>query len=155
MGRGTAVRFAGEGASVVIADLNQEGGEAVVRECKENGGNAVFQKTDVSSEEQIKAAIDRAVSEFGRLDITFNNAGIGGALGPLDKSLPRLGSDLRDSAAFGFLWYQVFYRAGDAQGRRRVNYFDGFSRGPARRRRAGRLQRGQGGRGPSDQVRGD
>ncbi|MGA2412205.1 MAG: SDR family oxidoreductase [Candidatus Binataceae bacterium] len=85
MGRGTAIRFATEGASIVIADLNQEGGESVVRECKENGGNAVFQKTDVSSEENIKAAIDRAVSEFGRLDITFNNAGIGGALGPLEQ----------------------------------------------------------------------
>jgi glucose 1-dehydrogenase len=43
MGRGTAIRFAGEGAAIVIADLNQEGGESVVRECKENGGNAVFQ----------------------------------------------------------------------------------------------------------------
>ncbi len=40
MGRSTAARFAGEGASVVIADLNTEGGEAAVRECKENGGNA-------------------------------------------------------------------------------------------------------------------
>jgi NAD(P)-dependent dehydrogenase (short-subunit alcohol dehydrogenase family) len=85
MGRGTAIRFASEGASVVIADLNQEGGESVVRECKENGGNAVFQKTDVASEESIKSAIDRAVNEFGRLDITFNNAGIGGALGPLEN----------------------------------------------------------------------
>jgi NAD(P)-dependent dehydrogenase (short-subunit alcohol dehydrogenase family) len=85
MGRGTAIRFASEGASVVIADLNQAGGESVVRECKENGGNAIFQKTDVSSEEQIKAAIDRTVSEFGRLDVTFNNAGLGGALGPLEQ----------------------------------------------------------------------
>jgi NAD(P)-dependent dehydrogenase (short-subunit alcohol dehydrogenase family) len=41
-GRGTAIRFAGEGAGVVIADLNEEGGAAVVRECLENGGNAVF-----------------------------------------------------------------------------------------------------------------
>jgi NAD(P)-dependent dehydrogenase (short-subunit alcohol dehydrogenase family) len=44
MGRGTAVRFAAEGAAVVIADLNEEGGAAVVRECRENGGNAVFQR---------------------------------------------------------------------------------------------------------------
>ncbi len=35
MGRGTAIRFAGEGAAVVIADLNEEGGEAAVRECRE------------------------------------------------------------------------------------------------------------------------
>jgi len=85
MGRATAIRFAGEGAAVVIADLNQEGGEAAVRECRENGGRAVFQKTDVSAEGEIKAAIDRALDEFGRLDITFNNAGLGGALGPIDQ----------------------------------------------------------------------
>src|SRR5580692_132052 len=54
MGRATAVRFAGEGAAVVIADLNEDGGAAAVRECKENGGRAVFQKTDVSSEGEIK-----------------------------------------------------------------------------------------------------
>jgi len=84
MGRATAIRFAGEGAAVVIADLNQDGGEAAVRECRENGGRAVFHKADVSDETQVKAAIDRALGEFGRLDITFNNAGLGGALGPLE-----------------------------------------------------------------------
>ena len=85
MGRATAVRFAGEGAAVVIADLNQEGGEAAVRDCKEQGGRAVFYKTNVESESDIQGAIARAVSEFGRLDITYNNAGIAGALGPLEQ----------------------------------------------------------------------
>jgi NAD(P)-dependent dehydrogenase (short-subunit alcohol dehydrogenase family) len=85
MGRATAIRFAGEGAAVVIADLNDEGGEAAVRDCKEQGGRAVFQKTNVESEADIKAAAERAVSEFGRLDITYNNAGLGGALGPLEQ----------------------------------------------------------------------
>ena len=42
IGRSTAIRFAGEGATVVIADLNRDGGEATVRECRENGGNAVW-----------------------------------------------------------------------------------------------------------------
>src|SRR6202453_3478281 len=86
MGRATAARFAGEGASVVIADLNTAGGESAVRECKENGGNAVFQHTDVTSEDAIKAAVDRAVKEFGKLDIMFNNAGLGGALGSLEHT---------------------------------------------------------------------
>lgn len=85
MGRATAIRFAGEGASVVVADLNQEGGAATVRECKESGGRAVFQKTDVAAESEIKALIARALSEFGRLDITYNNAGFVGALGPLEE----------------------------------------------------------------------
>ena len=85
IGRATAVRFAGEGASVVLTDLNVEGGASAVRECKENGGTAVFLRTDVSVEGDIKAAIDRAVKEFGRLDITFNNAGIGGAVGTIEE----------------------------------------------------------------------
>src|SRR5579875_3733309 len=85
IGRATAVLFAAEGAAVVIGDLNVEGGEAAVRECKENGGRAVFQKTDVASEADVKAMIARAVSEFGRLDITYNNAGLVGALGPLEE----------------------------------------------------------------------
>jgi len=85
MGRATAIRFAGEGGAVVVADLNEEGGEATVRECKENGGRAVFHKTDVAAETDIKALIARALGEFGRLDITFNNAGFVGALGPLEE----------------------------------------------------------------------
>src|ERR1700682_1273919 len=85
MGRATAARFSGEGANVVIADLNADGGEAAVRECRENAGNAVFQLTDVTSEAAIKAAIARAVKEYGKLDIMFNNAGIGGALGGLEE----------------------------------------------------------------------
>jgi NAD(P)-dependent dehydrogenase (short-subunit alcohol dehydrogenase family) len=85
IGRGTAMRFAGEGAAVVIADLNAEGGEAAVRDCKENGGRAVFQKADVSSEAEITALVARAIKEFGRLDIMYNNAGIVGALGPLEQ----------------------------------------------------------------------
>jgi len=86
IGRATAIKFAGEGAAIVIADLNREGGEAAVRDCRENGGSAVFQLADVSSEEDIKGAVDRAVKEFGRLDVIYNNAGLGGAVGPLDKT---------------------------------------------------------------------
>jgi NAD(P)-dependent dehydrogenase (short-subunit alcohol dehydrogenase family) len=85
IGRGTAMRFAGEGAAVVITDLNVEGGEAAVRDCKENGGRAVFQKADVSSEADIKALVARAIKEFGRLDIVYNNAGVGGAIGALEQ----------------------------------------------------------------------
>src|SRR5215469_9776678 len=85
IGRATAIKFAGEGAAVVIADLNVEGGESAVRDCKENAGRAVFQKTDVSAEAEIKALVARAIKEFGRLDIIYNNAGIGGAVGPLEQ----------------------------------------------------------------------
>ncbi|HXN86466.1 MAG TPA: SDR family oxidoreductase [Candidatus Binataceae bacterium] len=85
MGRATAIRFAGEGAKIVIADLNKDGGESAARDCRENGSDAVFQKTDVSAEADVKAAVARAVKEFGRLDIMYNNAGLGGAVGPLEN----------------------------------------------------------------------
>jgi NAD(P)-dependent dehydrogenase (short-subunit alcohol dehydrogenase family) len=85
MGRAAAIRFAKEGASIVLTDLNSQGGETAVAECAAAGGRAVFQRTDVTSEPDIKAAVARAVKEFGRLDIMYNNAGIAGAVGPIEK----------------------------------------------------------------------
>ncbi len=85
MGRASAMLFAKEGAAVVVADLNSQGGEMVISEIAATGGRAVFQRTDVTSEADIKAMIDRAVKEYGRLDITFNNAGLGGAVGALEN----------------------------------------------------------------------
>jgi NAD(P)-dependent dehydrogenase (short-subunit alcohol dehydrogenase family) len=85
MGRATAIRFARDGAAVVAADLNSQGGELVVAEIAAAGGRAVFQRTDVTSEGDIAALIARAVREYGRLDITYNNAGVLGALGPIEE----------------------------------------------------------------------
>ncbi len=85
MGRATALRFAREGAAVVAADLNSQGGELVVSEIAAAGGRAVFQRTDVTSEGDIAALIERAVRDYGRLDITYNNAGVLGALGPIEE----------------------------------------------------------------------
>jgi|SRR5271168_2967403 len=75
IGLGKAIRFAVERASVVTADLNEEGGASAVRECRENGGTPIFQKTDVAAGSDIKALVARAVKEFGKLDIIYNNAG--------------------------------------------------------------------------------
>ncbi len=83
MGRATALLFASEGAGVVVADLNSRGGEDVVSEIAAKGGRAIYQRTDVTSEADIKSVIDRAMREYGRLDITYNNAGVGGAVGRL------------------------------------------------------------------------
>ena len=84
IGRGTALCLAKEGAAVVAVDLNSQGGEQVVSEIAATGGRAVFQHTDVSSEPEIKSAVERAVKEYGRLDIMFNNAGLVGAVGPIE-----------------------------------------------------------------------
>ena len=84
IGRGTALCLAREGAAVLPADLNSQGGERVISEISAAGGRAVFQYTDVSSEPDIKALVERAVREYGRLDIMFNNAGLIGAVGPIE-----------------------------------------------------------------------
>jgi NAD(P)-dependent dehydrogenase (short-subunit alcohol dehydrogenase family) len=73
--------FVREGARVVIADIQDERGQRIAAEL----GAAIFQHTDVAREDSIAAAVDRAVSEFGRLDCLFANAGIVGAMGPIDE----------------------------------------------------------------------
>jgi NAD(P)-dependent dehydrogenase (short-subunit alcohol dehydrogenase family) len=76
IGRATALLFAREGAVVVIADLNVPAGEAVATGITEAGGRAIFEPADVSRAEDCRRLVDRAIREFGRIDILFNNAGI-------------------------------------------------------------------------------
>jgi len=83
LGEGTVRLFAREGARVLIADLQEERGRRVAEEI---GAAALYQRTDVSDEADIAAAVDRAVAEFGRLDCVFANAGIVGAVGPIDET---------------------------------------------------------------------
>ena len=76
IGRAAAQAFAASGAQVVVSDVNVTGGEESADLIVKAGGKAVFQKCDVSQAEDVKALIQRAVSEYGRLDFAFNNAGI-------------------------------------------------------------------------------
>ena len=77
-----AVRlFVQEGCRVVIADRSMEVG---MRLAEELGGNALYHRTDVTSENDVRAAVEKAVSQFGRLDCLFSNAGISGDLKPIE-----------------------------------------------------------------------
>ena len=69
IGAGAVRRFVEEGAKVIIADIQDEPGQALA---KELGANTRFIHTDVTAEEQVAAAVDFAVQEFGRIDIMFN-----------------------------------------------------------------------------------
>ena len=88
IGRDTALRFLDEAARVVIADLNDRNGEAVLRLAADQGhADAIrFVRTDVAVERDVEAMMQCALDEFGRLDCVFNNAGIGGAFGPITET---------------------------------------------------------------------
>lgn len=82
MGLATAERFVAEGAAVVIADFNAESGQAAADRL---GDRCRFTKCDVAIEDDVAAAIALATDAFGRLDCVFNNAGVGGAFGPITE----------------------------------------------------------------------
>ena len=76
IGKAYALRFAREGAHVVVADLRIEAAEAVANECSAIGPRAVAHTVDVSSEASAKALADDVAKDFGRIDILVNNAAI-------------------------------------------------------------------------------
>ncbi len=78
IGRAIAVRYAREGATVTIADINVAGGEETASMIGEAGGTATFMECDTSDPEQVRGTIDRTAADGGRLDIIVNNAGVGG-----------------------------------------------------------------------------
>ena len=75
IGRTTSLAFAQEGASVVVADVSEQGKKETARMIEELGGQALAVRCDVTQSEEVRAALQQAVSAYGRLDIAFNNAG--------------------------------------------------------------------------------
>ncbi|MBM4112720.1 MAG: glucose 1-dehydrogenase [Phycisphaerae bacterium] len=78
IGRATALRFAHDGAAVVVASRRIDACATVAREIESMGGRALPIAADVTRGDQVKAMVERTVEVFGGLDIAFNNAGTGG-----------------------------------------------------------------------------
>jgi 3-oxoacyl-[acyl-carrier protein] reductase len=73
IGKATAIKFASEGAKVVLCDVDQEAGEALA---KELGNGAAFYKVDVTNRDAVQEWVDDVIDKFGRVDVLVNNAGI-------------------------------------------------------------------------------
>jgi NAD(P)-dependent dehydrogenase (short-subunit alcohol dehydrogenase family) len=88
MGRATVMRFLADGAKVVVADLNEANGAETlaVAKARGHGGRIAFIRCDVAKEADMVATVAEAVKRFGRLDIAYLNAGVGGAFGPIAET---------------------------------------------------------------------
>ena len=76
IGQAIALRFARNGAKVVINDIDESGGRSVVEEIEADGGQSLFIETDVTQQEQVNQMVARIIEECGSIDILVNNAGI-------------------------------------------------------------------------------
>lgn len=85
IGKATAKAFADLGGTVVIWDLNEEAGGALVNEFSSKNQKSAFKKVDVTNFEEVGAAVQEIIDEFGRLDVLINNAGI-----TMDKTLKKM-----------------------------------------------------------------
>jgi len=90
IGRATAVRFAEEGAVLVLSDINEEGARASLAAAGQQGGRGMAVRTDVAKEADILALFARVRQEYGRLDILANIAGGDGYVGDHSKERTRM-----------------------------------------------------------------
>ena len=137
IGKATVELFAQEGAKVIIGDLQDSEGEKIA---KEIGGT--FVATDVSDPKQVERLVRTAVDKFGKLDIMYNNAGIGVTSPLLEHTDELYLQDHSHRSRWGFLGPALCGQGdGRAEARRHRQYR--VSRGNSRKRRAVGLQRGE------------
>ncbi len=120
IGRGIAERFAAEGASVVIADIDERAGAETARAIEAAGGKAVFQRLDVTDPAAAAAAVEATQKRFGRLDIHVNNAGVVNRAPFLEYTLPAWRKVIEVNLTGAFICGQASARAMAKAGRGRI-----------------------------------
>src|SRR5690606_24669234 len=71
------IMFAEQGATVIVAEMNEQAGKETVKQITEAGQQAFFYQTDISDEENVRQLVETVHEKYGKIDILFNNAGIG------------------------------------------------------------------------------
>lgn len=109
IGQATAIEFAKEGATVVVANRKEKEGLQTVKLITEFGGNASFIKTDVTKEGDVKNLVDQTLGKYGRLDYAFNNAGIEQTPMPLTEQSEELFNNVMNVNVKG-VWLCLKYQ---------------------------------------------
>lgn len=78
IGKAASLKFAAEGATVVLADVSDEDGQATLKEVQQHSPKSTFIHCDVADSTNVQQLIRQAIEQFGRIDVAVNNAGIGG-----------------------------------------------------------------------------
>jgi len=107
IGEATARSFVEEGSRVLLTDINDERGKSVAEEL---GDKAGYLHVDVSREKDVEGAVNAVVDDWGKLDVVFNNAGLGGVSGPIDE-IPEEGLDQTVGVLFKGVFFGVKHAA--------------------------------------------
>ena len=109
IGRSAAVKFAAEGARVIVAEINDGIGQETADIITASGGKAIFTKTDVSDPAQVEAVVKLATDQFGKIDVMCNNAGIIFAKSFFDMTIEDYDRVIRTNQYS--VYYGIFYAA--------------------------------------------
>ena len=108
IGRATAIKFGERGAKVVVAARREKEGNETVEMMKNAGGEAMFVQTDVRIASQVEDMVQQTVKKYGRLDIAFNNAGVGGIMARMIRTTEEVFDELVDTNFKG-VWLSMKY----------------------------------------------
>jgi NAD(P)-dependent dehydrogenase (short-subunit alcohol dehydrogenase family) len=108
IGRATAIKFGEQGAKVVVANRREKEGKETVEMIRKAGGEAMFVQTDVRVASQVENMVQQTVKKYGRLDIAFNNAGVGGIMARLIRTTEEIFDELVDTNFKG-VWLSMKY----------------------------------------------
>jgi NAD(P)-dependent dehydrogenase (short-subunit alcohol dehydrogenase family) len=101
IGRATALAFADEGSTVVLAGRREQAGRELEAELRTKGVEAAFIKTDVRFEKEVESLVDQTVQRFGRIDVAVNNAGVEGTPGPITDQTAESYAETFDTNVLG------------------------------------------------------
>ncbi len=108
IGRATAIKFGEQGARVVVTARREKEGKETVEMIRKAGGEATFVQTDVRIASQVENMVNQTVERYGRLDIAFNNAGVGGIMARLVRTTEETFDKVVDTNFKG-VWLSMKY----------------------------------------------